>query len=63
MHIEDMIKQPASWLLASGEDSEIVLSSRVRLARNIENHRFTHHAKSEELKAILDDTHAVAALA
>jgi protein arginine kinase len=60
MHIEDMIKQPASWLLAAGEENEIVLSSRVRLARNIENHRFTHRAKGEELKAILDEVRAAA---
>jgi protein arginine kinase len=60
MHIEDMIKQPASWLLASGGENEIVLSSRVRLARNIENHRFTHRAKGEELKAILDEALASA---
>jgi protein arginine kinase len=60
MRFEDMIKQPASWLLASGEENEIVLSSRVRLARNIESHRFTHRAKAEELKSILDETLAAA---
>ncbi len=60
MQIEDMIQQPASWLLGSGEESEIVLSSRIRLARNLENHRFTHNAKGDELAAILDETQNVA---
>lgn len=60
MHIEDMIKRPASWLLASGGENEIVLSSRVRLARNIESHRFTHRAKGDELKEILEEARAAA---
>src|SRR3972149_2261200 len=32
---EDLVKKPAAWLSGEGENSEIVLSSRVRLARNI----------------------------
>ena len=44
-----MLKQPAAWLDGSGEESEIVLSSRIRLARNLDAHRFTHNAGQEEL--------------
>jgi protein arginine kinase len=48
-----MLKHPAAWLDGSGEESEIVLSSRIRLARNLDGHRFTHHAEGEELGEIL----------
>ena len=54
MDIRELMKKPASWLSADGDENEIVLSSRVRLARNLEGHRFTHVAQSEELSAMLD---------
>lgn len=53
---EDMAKEPASWLGGSGEHNEIVLSSRVRVARNLHHHRFTHHCGNEELSEILRET-------
>jgi protein arginine kinase len=56
MRIRDMIDRPAAWLDASGEESEIVLSTRVRLARNIDNTRFPHNCSKEELAAVLDRT-------
>jgi protein arginine kinase len=61
MQVRDLIEQPAKWLDASGGESEIVLSSRVRVARNIEKRRFTHNAQAEELTAILSATRAAAA--
>jgi protein arginine kinase len=55
-----MLKQPAVWLDGSGEENEIVLSSRVRLARNLDTHRFTHNAGQEELGEILSKIQAAA---
>jgi protein arginine kinase len=49
-----MKKTPASWLGGDGAESEIVLSSRVRLARNLKKHRFAHNARIEELSRILE---------
>lgn len=43
-----------SWLDASGPDSQIVLSSRVRLARNLQGHTFTVRAGQEELQLVRD---------
>jgi len=43
-----------SWLDASGPDSQIVLSSRVRLARNLQGHTFTVRAGQEELEQVRD---------
>jgi protein arginine kinase len=61
MAIRDMVNTPAKWLDGSGGESEIILSSRIRLARNFEQRRFTHHAKIEELAVILDEARGVAA--
>ncbi|NIM48193.1 MAG: ATP--guanido phosphotransferase [Gemmatimonadales bacterium] len=43
-----------SWLDASGPDSNIVLSTRVRLARNLQGMAFTVRAKQADLDAVLD---------
>jgi len=56
MEIRDMINHPAAWLDGSGEEGEIVLSTRIRLARNLDGHRFTQNAGVDELGEILDST-------
>jgi len=43
----------ASWLDASGEHADIVLSTRVRLARNIEGYAFTGRARDGERLRVL----------
>lgn len=63
MQVRDLIDQPAKWLDASGGESEIVLSSRVRIARNIEKRRFTHNAEAEELISVLSATRSAASAA
>lgn len=47
MNLDDLIRQPAAWLAAEG-DSGIVVSSRIRLARNIEGLAFPGWAGDEE---------------
>ena len=61
MQVRDLIEKPAKWLDGSGGESEIVLSSRVRIARNLEKRRFAHNAPAEELASILSATHSAAA--
>jgi protein arginine kinase len=56
-----MIKTPAKWLDGSGTESEIILSSRIRVARNLERTRFAHNASRDELAAVLEQTRSVAA--
>jgi protein arginine kinase len=57
---KEMLKTPASWLDASGEESEIIMSSRVRIARNLYEHRFTQNCDSDELSSILSKSVGVA---
>ncbi|MCK8827983.1 protein arginine kinase [Natroniella acetigena] len=40
------------WMKELGPNSDVVVSSRVRLARNFNDLSFTHHASDEELKQV-----------
>ena len=42
-----------SWYLEEGKDSDVVISSRVRIARNMKDHKFVAKASEEELEKIL----------
>jgi protein arginine kinase len=45
---EGLIGRTASWLKANGKDAAIVVSSRVRLARNIQNMLYPNKSSAEE---------------
>lgn len=40
MNLDDMLSQTCPWLLGEGEESDIVISSRIRLARNLVGYPF-----------------------
>ncbi|MDH3424082.1 MAG: hypothetical protein OEN00_13905, partial [Gemmatimonadota bacterium] len=42
-----------SWLEASGDHADIVLSTRVRLARNLQGHAFGPRARVNDREAVL----------
>ena len=44
----DLARSVGEWLRGSGPHSEIVISSRVRLARNLTIHRFPAHMDEAE---------------
>jgi protein arginine kinase len=50
---EEMSKSPAAWLSGSGNESLVVLSSRVRLARNVAGCSFPTTADSETRKRVV----------
>lgn len=62
MQVRDLIHKPAKWLDASGQENEIILSSRIRIARNLDKRRFTHNAPADELSSILAHTRSAAAV-
>src|SRR6266403_2176081 len=53
MKIDDLLKSPSEWVKADGPNSKIVMSSRVRLARNIREHPFPGWAKKAERQKLL----------
>lgn len=50
-----MLRKPSQWVDPKGPYSEIVFSSRIRLARNLQNHRFTVSAIEEEKEEIFSE--------
>ncbi|OGC89540.1 MAG: protein arginine kinase [candidate division Zixibacteria bacterium RBG_16_53_22] len=52
--LEEMAKKPAPWLSGNGPDSAVVLSSRIRLARNISDFPFPPSASSDIRERIID---------
>jgi protein arginine kinase len=54
--LDELLKQPSEWLRGSGPLSEIVVSSRIRLARNLEPYPFTTRATKTSQGEVL---HAV----
>lgn len=50
---EEMAKKPAVWLSGEGSNSQVILSSRVRLARNIANSPFPSRADTDKRESIL----------
>lgn len=53
--LRQLIGSPAEWLGGAGEEGELVLSCRVRLARNLENVPFPHRAKPAARKKVLEE--------
>ena len=52
--IQKMVRMSIGWLDGTGEYPGIVLSSRVRLARNLKDIPFSHRASAEQLHEIQD---------
>ncbi|MBU8880273.1 protein arginine kinase [Bacillus sp. FJAT-29790] len=54
MSLERFINQAiSSWMSAEGPDSDIILSSRIRLARNIKQYKFPILFTNEEAKSVI----------
>ena len=52
MDFEDLLRQSGEWLRGSGPESDIVISSRVRLARNLAGYPFLTRATDEQRREI-----------
>jgi len=53
MMFDEMAKRTAAWLSGKGEESQVVLSTRVRLARNVAGCRYPTTADSETRQRII----------
>jgi protein arginine kinase len=51
---EEMAKRPAGWLSGDGEESSVVLSTRIRLARNIVGFKFPNSADPKTREKLLE---------
>ena len=48
-----LVARPSPWLSGEGPHADLVLSTRIRLARNLSNVPFTHRARDEQLQGVL----------
>ena len=58
MKIDDLINNVSEWLRGTGANSDIVISSRIRLARNFPIIPFPHWAKKEQEEKIVEKSKA-----
>jgi protein arginine kinase len=63
--VRDLLQRPSIWLRLDGPESDVVLSSRIRFARNLDERPFPESAKpevrAELLREILEVTRGVEA--
>ncbi len=48
MELESLVQEPGEWLRGAGRESDIVISSRVRLARNVASYPFVTRLTPQE---------------
>ncbi len=53
--IAGLVSRPSPWLNGDGPYCGIVLSTRIRLARNLSGVPFTHRARDEQLQGVLSN--------
>jgi len=50
---DELVARTSPWLTGDGPHADLVLSTRIRLARNLEQVPFTHRARDEQLQGVL----------
>jgi len=53
MKLDDLLKHSSEWLKGTGPNSDIVISSRLRLARNLGKFSFPHWADQKQSEQVL----------
>lgn len=51
--VRELLARPSIWIRGDGPQSDVVLASRVRLARNLSSRRFPGHSSSDENAGLL----------
>jgi len=59
MNLSDFLNHTSEWLKGTGANSDIVISSRVRLARNIDKMPFPHWAGKKQAEAVIEKARAL----
>lgn len=54
MKLDDLINHTSEWLKGTGPNADIVISSRIRLARNLDKVPFPHWADKKQREEILE---------
>lgn len=59
MKFSDLLSQISEWLKGTGPNSDIVMSSRIRLARNLDKLPFSHWANKKQQEEVISKTQDV----
>jgi len=54
MKLDDLLNHTSEWLKGTGPNSDIVISSRIRLARNLDKFAFPHWANKKQAEQALN---------
>ena len=54
MQLNDLLNHTSEWLKGTGPHSDIVISSRIRLARNLQGRFFPHWANKQQAEEIMN---------
>lgn len=57
---DDLVARASPWLDGHGPRADLVVSTRVRLARNLQGVPFTHRARDEQLQGVLANVSSAA---
>ena len=57
MAFEDLLTSNNDWFLKTGPSCEVVVSSRVRFARNLEGRKFPHNSSAIEQREVVTEVH------
>ena len=57
---EYLLDRTGEWFGAKGPESDIVISTRIRIARNMEEFWFPERIKSEDLSRLFDSVQSAA---
>ena len=52
--IKQFLNKSGEWLKGTGPDNDIVISSRIRLARNLSDFKFSSILSQQETKKLID---------
>ena len=61
MNLDDLLSQTCPWLLGNGKENDIVISSRIRLARNLVGFPFPTRATEQDRRLVRDTVQQAAA--
>ena len=60
MNLDDLLPRTCPWLLSGGEENDIVISSRIRLARNLVGFPFPTRATEQDRRLVRDSVQRAA---
>lgn len=58
MELDNLFNSPCKWLEPQGEFNDVIISTRIRLARNIKGFPFSHKASKQQKNEIEDFIHS-----